>query len=103
MPASPGRAEHLEATHLVHHEIGDNHVELLGGEGLERLPATGGRHHRQALALEVTGEHEAHVGVVVNHEHAALAHATVPFSYSGSHTTNEEPSAGRLRASMVPP
>jgi len=101
VPALPSRLEHFETAHLVHDEIGDDDVELLRREGLERFPAARRRHHHHALAFEMTGEHQAHVGVVVDHEDAPLAHAST--SYAGSHTMNEEPSAASLRATMLPP
>ena len=100
--SAPGsHGQHLEASHLVHDEIGDHHVELLGGEGLQRFPASRGRGHRHAFALQMPREHGAHVGVVVDDEDAPRAHVSP--SYRGSQTMKDEPSPRRLRASMAPP
>ena len=100
-PAPPGRGEHLEAADLVHDEIRDDHVELLGCERLQRRPAARRGHHRHVFALEMAGQHGGHVRIVVDDEDAPRGHASA--SYSGSQTVKAAPCPGRLRATMVPP
>ena len=57
--AAAGGGEHLEPADLVHDEIGDHHVELLGRERLQRRPPARRGHDRHVLALEVARQHGA--------------------------------------------
>ena len=64
------RGDQPEPVHDRHHHVGDQQVVGPGGTArqIERLPAIGGGHHREA-GLEHPGQVRAHVGVVVGDQH----------------------------------
>ena len=100
-PAPPGGGEHLEPADLIHHQIGDDHVEFLGGERIQRGLAAGRGDDGHVFALEMARQHGGHVRIVVDDQDPPTAHTSA--SYSGSQTVKVAPCPGRLCATMVPP
>src|SRR5207244_2228830 len=88
----------LETRHARHLEIGEDQVELLGLEPLERLFATLGAHRLDPHALEQDLQHAAHLPLVVDHQH--LRHRGP--RATGSSTRNVVPRPTALSTDTVP-
>ena len=99
--APAGSGEHLEPTDLIHHQIGDDDVEFLGCERVQRRPTAGRGHDGHVFALEMARQHGCHVRIVIDDQDPPTGHAGA--SYSGSQTMKAAPCPGRLCATMVPP
>ena len=62
-------AEQGQAVHHGHLEVGEDRVDALGGEDLERLLAVGrGQHRKRTGTVQGPGQGAAHKGVVVDEQ-----------------------------------
>ena len=90
----------LEAVHAAHVEVGDDDVEVGGGERGERGVGAVGELDGVATAAEPAGEKIAHAGVVLDDEQPRL-HAAA--STSGRWMAKQLPRPGSLSAEIQPP
>ena len=67
---------HLDAAHLGHAEVGQDRVELLGRDELERLGGRRARDDARTLALERHAHEVAHFLLVVDHDDAGFHRAS---------------------------
>jgi len=99
--APAGGGEHLEPADPIHHQIGDDHVEFMGGERIQPGLAAGRGDDGHVVALEMARQHGRHVRIVVDDQDPPTAHTSA--SCSGSQTVKVAPCPGRLCATTVPP
>ena len=66
-----GRAQNLQAVDVVHHQVGDDDVELLLRELLEPLGSRGRRRAGKADPLQAVGHGQGVRLIVVDNQHAA--------------------------------